>query len=257
MRIDGKVVLITGASEGLGAACAEAFRERDAKLVLTARSEDKLKQVGRDDALVVAGDITLPETRQRVCDAALERFGAIDILINNAGAGLYAPAWNTPPDQMRALFELNLIAPVEMVRLVTPGMRARRSGAIVNVSSIAGKVTLPWLPLYSASKAALGAVTDALRMELAEDGIHVMGVYPGYVVTGFRDHTIAGKPPRGVEESSTFRVGAAECAAEIVRGLERDARSLVVPRVGWLLAAAKRLLPGVVEARMAEMLRRG
>jgi short-subunit dehydrogenase len=254
MRIDGKVVLITGASGGIGAACAAAFRERGARLALTARSEEGLRRAGGSDAVIVAGDITQAATRERVVEAAAGRFGTVDILVNNAGMGLYAPSWNTPPEQMRALFELNLFAPIEMIRLVAPLMRARHSGAIVNISSIAGKVTLPWLPLYSASKFALSSLTEALRMELMGDGIQTMNVCPGYVITGFREHA-KGQPPPGVERSGVFRITARECAAAVVRGLERDARTVVTPRVGWLLVAAMRLFPAFVERRMAGMLR--
>ncbi len=255
MRIQGKVVLITGASGGIGAACAAEFRKRGARLALTARSEDQLKRVGGPDAVVIPGDITHDETRRRVVEAALERFGAIDVLINNAGAGLYAPSWNTPPEMARALFELNLFAPIEMIRLVAPHMRARRSGAVVNITSIAGQVTLPWLPLYSASKFALGSLTEALRMELSEDGIQTMNVCPGYVVSGFRQHALTGQPPRGVEESGIFRITAGQCAEAIARGLERNARTVVTPAVGRLLIAAMRLFPSMVEKRMARMLR--
>jgi short-subunit dehydrogenase len=254
MRIEGKVALITGASEGIGAACAAALGKRGARLVLTARRRERLEQAGGRDALVVAGDITDEATRQRVVAAAMERFGAIDILINNAGAGLYARTWETSPKQARALFELNFLAPLDLVRLVVPHMRARRSGYIVNIGSIAGKVTLPWLPVYSASKSALGALSDALRMELMPDGIHTMTVCPGYVITGFRKNALVGQPPRGVEESRTFRITAEECAAAIVRGLERDARTVVTPPAGWLLTAAMRLFPAVVEKRLSAML---
>src|SRR5579871_4792369 len=118
MRIENKVVLITGASEGIGAACARVFRNRGARLSLMARSEDKLRAAGGVDALTSPGDITIAETRQAAVERTLERFGGIDILINNAGMGLYAPAWNTPLDEARRLFELNWFAPLAMVQLV-------------------------------------------------------------------------------------------------------------------------------------------
>src|SRR5450755_22003 len=103
MRIDGKVVLITGASEGIGAACAAAFRKRGARLSLVARSQDKLEAAGGPGAVITAGDVTLPETREAAVAATLARFGAIDILVNNAGMGSYDPAWNTPMADARRL----------------------------------------------------------------------------------------------------------------------------------------------------------
>ena len=159
MQIQNKVVLITGASEGIGAACVAEFRTRGAQVSITARSEDKLRAVGGDDALLTLGDITRPETRLRVVDATLQRFGRIDILINNAGAGLYSPAWCAEEEKARALFELNFFAPLAMVQLVAPHMQKQRSGVIVNVGSIAGRMTLPWFTLYSASKFAIGSLT--------------------------------------------------------------------------------------------------
>ena len=107
MRIDGKIVLITGASEGVGAACAKEFAASGAKLSLTARSEEGLRRAGGESALVTAGDLTDEETRRRVVERTMERFGAIDILINNAGVGIYQPSWEMPMAEARYVMELN------------------------------------------------------------------------------------------------------------------------------------------------------
>jgi len=253
MIIDRKVVLITGASEGIGAACAREFRLRGARLSLTARSEDKLKEVGGPEALVTAGDITDPEVRRRVVERAIERFGAIDILINNAGVGLYSPAWKAPTAEARAMLELNFFAPLAMIQLVTPHMRERRSGMVVNIGSIAGKVTLPWFTLYSASKFALGSLTEGLRIELAADGIHAMLVCPGYVSTAFQSHALAGKAPDRLLRGKKFAITAEQCAKAVARGVERNARTVVTPRIGWALIAAARLFPRLVETQMTKI----
>lgn len=253
MVIQDKVVLITGASEGIGAACAAVFCDRGARLVLTARNADKLEKVNRPGGLFYAGDIMLPETRQAVVNGALDRFGAIDVLINSAGVGLYAPAWSAPIADVRGMFELNFFALLEMVQLVAPVMRRQRRGTIVNIGSIAGKVTLPWFTLYSASKYAVGSLTDGLRMELRRDGIHAMTVCPGYVSTGFQSHVLAGKPPSSVQRSRSFRITAEQCAEAIARGVERDARTVVTPRAGWLFVMMERLLPKLVDAQMERM----
>ena len=254
MRIDGKVVLITGASEGIGRACAAAFRKRGARLSLMARSGEKLRAAGGEDAVVTAGDVTLPEIRESAVAATLDRFGAIDILINNAGMGLYAPAWNAPLPDARSLFELNFFAPLALTQLVVPQMRARRSGVIVNVSSVGGKVTLPWLTLYCASKYALGSLTDGLRMELKKDGIHTMAVCPCYVKTKFQDHALGGEPPPQIVRSQQFTVTPEQCAEAIARGVERGARTVMAPRSGWMFVLAERLVPSLVDARLAAML---
>jgi short-subunit dehydrogenase len=253
MKIDGHVALITGASEGIGAACAAEFARAGAKLSLCARSEEGLRRAaGGAEALITAGDLTDEAVRRRVVERTLDRFGAIDILINNAGVGLYIPSWEAPEVEVRRLMELNFFALLGMIRLVTPHMRARRSGAIVNVGSIGGKIVLPWLTVYSASKYAVGALTEGLRMELRRDGIRTMLVCPGYVLTEFQRRAVGEVPPQMVK-GRRFAITAAECAADIRRGVERDARTVMTPRVGWLLVALARLLPRAVEARMARM----
>lgn len=254
MRIEGKVVLITGASRGIGAACAAQFRARGALLSLTARSQAGLEAAGGAGALLTAGDITEDATRRRVVDRTIERFGRIDILINNAGAGLYQPTCETPMEDARCLFELNFFAPLAMAQRVVPGMRGRHTGLIVNIGSVAGKVTLPWFTLYSASKYALGSLTDGLRMELQPHGIHTMTVCPGYVRTEFQQHVMGGQPPDRILKGKRFAISAADCARAIVRGVERDARTVVAPASGWFLVALARLLPGRVDARLAAIL---
>ncbi len=253
MKIDGKAVLITGASEGIGAACAREFRGRGARISLNARSESTLKEAGGVDALVTAGDITDPDVRQRVVSRTLERFGAIDILINNAGIGLYSPAWKAPLEEAHAMFELNLFAPLAMIQLVTPHMRERRSGMLVNIGSIAGEVTLPWFTLYSATKFALGSLTDGLRMELARDGIRAMVVCPGYVSTGFQSHALVGHAPDRLLKGRRFAITAEQCAEAVARGVERNARTVVTPASGWALIAMQRLFPRIVEAQMTKI----
>jgi short-subunit dehydrogenase len=254
MRINGKVVLITGASQGIGTACAKEFARAGARLSLTARSEARLFEAAPKDALVTAGDITDDAVRRRVIEGTIERFGAIDILINNAGAGLYEPSWSVPLTDARWLMELNFFAPLALIQLVAPHMRARRSGMIVNVGSVAGKVPLPWMTLYSASKYALGALTEGVRMELRRDSIHTMIVCPGYVQTAFQENARGGPIPDSVVRTRRFAITAGECAAAIRRGVERDARTVVTPALAWLLVLAMRLFPGLVEARLAAII---
>jgi short-subunit dehydrogenase len=247
MQIDGKVIVITGASEGIGAACAREFRKRGARISVTARSAEKLKEIAGGEMLITAGDITKNEVRRQVVEATLEKFGAIDVLINNAAS------WQTPLDDARAMFELNVFAPLAMIQLVTPHMRERRSGMIVNIGSIAGKVTLPWFTLYSASKFALGSLTEGLRMELRRDGIRTMTVCPGYVSTGFQGHALVGRPPDRLLKGKKFAITAEQCAEAVARGVERDARTVVTPAIGWALIAAQRLFPAFVESQMAKI----
>jgi short-subunit dehydrogenase len=156
-------------------------------------------------------------------------------------------------EEARTLMELNFFAVLGLTQLVAPHMRARRSGMIVNVGSIAGKMTLPWMTMYSASKYAVGSLTEGLRMELMGDGVRTMLVCPGYVKTGFQAHVLAGETPEKVRKGKRFAITAAECASAIRRGVERNARTVVTPRAGWLLVSAMRLFPSLVERQMAGM----
>jgi short-subunit dehydrogenase len=259
MQIPNRVVLITGASEGIGAACAIEFARCGAKVVLTARSEAGLKAAAQavsshsDQALVVPGDITSDVHRRALVDRAIERFGPVDILINNAGMGLYAPSWNVPMEDARRLMELNFFAPLALTQLVAPHMRERKQGFVINIGSIAGKVTLPWMTLYSVSKYALGSATEGLRMELLGSGVRTMIVCPGYVKTAFQQHVVSGKAPESVIRGRRFAIEARECAEAIRRGVERDARTVVTPAAGWALVLAARLFPALLEARLAAM----
>jgi short-subunit dehydrogenase len=203
-------------------------------------------------ALVTTGDITDAADRSRIVDATMERFGRIDVLINNAAQGSYHSALTASLEESRRLFDLNFFAPLALTQMVVPHMRRAGSGVIVNVGSIAGQIALPWMPIYSATKFALGALTDALRIELAHDTIHTMNVLPGYVDTPFHDHAI-GEPPTAISGAKPLAISPQRCAEAIVRGVERDARTVVTPAIGWFLLWIQRLLPSVVDSRLSRL----
>ena len=255
MNIKNKVVLITGASQGVGAACVESFRRRGAKLSLVARSEDKLRQLGGEDSVITAGDLTDPSVRQRAVESTVERFGSLDILINNAGVGLYRPTWLAELSDVNAMMDLNLMVPIALIQLAVPHMARQQSGVIVNVGSIGGKVTLPWLTLYSASKFALGSLTEGLRIELKEKGIHTIIVCPGYVKTGFHGNVLAGEVPESIARARRAAITASQCAEAIARGVEKNKRTVMTPKIGWVLVGLKRLFPAAVDWQMRRMYR--
>ena len=237
MDLNGKVVLLTGASDGIGAAAARIFHQRGARLALMARREDKLRAVAAEagGALPIAGDVTREQDRERAFSATLERFGKLDVLVNNAGVGMYVPAYQANLDEVRRMYELNVFALLGMSQLAVPHLRAAGGGMIVNVSSIAGKVALPWFTNYTASKFAVCATTDTLRIELRRFNIRCLTVCPGYVKTGFQDHSLAGRPPDRLWSMRAFGITAAQCAEALVRGVEREKRTVIVPAVGRLL----------------------
>ena len=254
MRLDGKVVLITGASDGIGAACASVFRQRGARVALVARSSAKLRALAHPGDLVIPADLTAARSREDAIAHTAVHFGRIDVLVNNAGVGLYVPAHEASSEDARSLFELNFFAPLHLVQLAAAQMKQQRSGSIVNVSSVAGKVTLPWFTLYSASKHALASLTDGLRTELRGYGVHCMNVFPGYVRTGFQHNVLAGRvPPALGGLRQRWAITPEQCAHAIVRGLERDARTVMTPWSGWLLAAANALAPALVDRQFERM----
>jgi short-subunit dehydrogenase len=221
-----------------------------------ARSADKLGELaGTLKAVAVPGDVTNAADRERFVASAMDAFGRIDVLINNAGVGMYVPAWKADMSQVRRLYELNLMAPLELIQLVVPHMQRQRDGTIVNVTSIAGKVALPWFPNYTASKFAVCALTDTLRTELQPWGIRCMTLCPGYVKTGFQDHALAGRPPDRLWSMRRFAITAAQCAEACVRGLERDKRTVVVPALGAWLQVAYVLAPRFVDSQLARIYR--
>jgi short-subunit dehydrogenase len=254
--LKGKVVIVTGASEGIGACLAAALRQRGAQLCLTARNEARLSAAAGPDDLIVPGDVTEDTVRSAIVRSAIARWGKIDILINNAGRGSYYPAATTPLDEARAVFELNFFAPLALSQLALPWLREAR-GTLVNIGSIAAEVSLPWLPVYSASKFALAGMTAAQRTEFRRDGVHVMGVFPGYVKTDFQAHAPGERPPERVLQGKRFAVSPEVCAEAIVHGIALRRRTVVTPRSGWLLVWANRFLPSVVESQLERALRAG
>lgn len=192
---------ITGGTPGnFGVAFAEAALETGDRVTLTSRRPQELatwaEQYG-DRVLVVPLELTDAAQVQRAVRAAEERFGGIDVLVNNAGRGWYGSIEGMDESSLRAMFELNFFAVLSVTRAVLPGMRARGNGWIVNVSSVAGLVSAPGFGYYSATKFAIEAVTDALRDEVAAQGISVLAVEPG----AFRTNAYAGFANEPVEEA--------------------------------------------------------
>jgi NAD(P)-dependent dehydrogenase (short-subunit alcohol dehydrogenase family) len=179
------VWLITGASSGFGRALADAALDRGDSVVATARTIDGLGDLaGGERVHAVALDVTDAAQREAAVSEALQRFGQIDVLVNNAGRTQVGAVEETTDEELRALFELHFFGPAALTRLVLPHMRARRRGAIVQMSSVGGQVTAPGFSAYCATKFALEGLTETLRDEVAPFGIRTLIVEPGAFRTG-------------------------------------------------------------------------
>lgn len=184
---DRPVVMITGCSfGGIGFALAREFADRDCFVVATARSRDSMASLEGDSRFFLLElDVLSENSVHSAVNTALEKFGRIDVLVNNAGVHCVAPLAEVPISSVENIFATNLYGPLRLVQAVTPHMALRKKGRIVNVGSITGLMSGPWAGAYSSSKAALHALTDTLRLELKLLGIDVMLVVPGSVNSNF------------------------------------------------------------------------
>lgn len=181
-----KTALITGASSGIGRATADRFQSEGWNVVATMRNpDDGTALAGLDNVLVTRLDVTDPASIDAAVATAIEQFGAIDVLVNNAGYGAAGPLEAFPTDRIRRQFDTNLFGLIDVTRAVLPHMRAAKSGVIVNISSVGGRMTLPLFSLYHGTKFAVEGLTEALTFELAPLGIHAKIVEPGAIRTDF------------------------------------------------------------------------
>jgi short-subunit dehydrogenase len=196
MNIKDSVVLITGASEGIGKALAEALSKKGAKLVLAARSDDKLKYLAGKlpGATAIHADMRRPADIKAMIDAALKAHGRIDILVNNAGQGIYCPVEAIDVDSLKSVMELNVYGPLRAMQLVIPSMRKAGGGMIVNVSSMVSKNAFPSLGAYASTKYALNAISLTARAELAKDRIVVSLFHPRMTATRFGENAVGARP---------------------------------------------------------------
>jgi NAD(P)-dependent dehydrogenase (short-subunit alcohol dehydrogenase family) len=189
----GRTALITGCSSGIGRAAAISLHSAGLTVYATARRVDSMADLTSRGIHTLALDVT-DEASMTAAVAAVEAEGQVDVLVNNAGYGLYGPVEQLPMDEIRRQFETNFFGLVRLTQLVLPGMRRRGSGRILNVSSMGGRITLPGGAFYHASKYAVEAFSDALRMEVAQFGIDVVLIEPGPVKTPWNDVAAASLP---------------------------------------------------------------
>jgi short-subunit dehydrogenase len=254
----GRAALVTGASSGIGAATARVFAAAGLRVALCGRRKERLDELAADiaarggEAAVHAVDVTDSLAVRAMVDAVAARWGRLDVLVNNAGQGLAAPFEQTTADDLRRLMELNVVAVLGATQAALPIMRRQGSGHVVNVSSIAGRRAAPYRAAYSATKFALGALSEALRVELTGTGIAVTLVYP-IITTGTEFHEVE---VQKVPWRSMGPVQPAERVARSILRCVRRPRPEVYPY--WparILAALSVVAPGLVDRGMRRVLR--
>ena len=256
-----KVVIITGGSSGIGKACAFKFAAQGARVVISARSAENLKQVEAEllakgaEVLAVVGDVSKEEDCVRLINEALNRFGRIDVLINNAGISMRALFKDLDLDVMRQLMEINFFGTVYCTKYAM-GQLLKHKGSVVGVSSIAGFQGLPGRTGYSASKFAMQGFLDALRVENLKTGLHVMTVCPGYTESNIRNvaltanGSLQGESPREEKKMMTSE----EVADHVYNGVVNRKREVVLTAQGKLAAFLCKFFPRLVDRMVYDAL---
>jgi short-subunit dehydrogenase len=254
-----EVVLITGCGSGIGKALARAFHRQGHLVCATARRLQTMADLAGEGIQTLSLDVTQAQDIQRVLAELKSTGRTVSMLVNNAGYGAMGPLLDVPPEEWQKQFDVNLFAPMALTRAVLPGMIERRRGAIVNISSVSGVMPTPFAGAYCASKAALNALSDSLRMELRPLGIDVVTVQPGGIQSSFGDRAAddvnlaADSPYQAIREGVLSRANESQSkatpadvfASELVKQLDAPHRPAVI-RLGQkstLLPMMKQWLP--------------
>jgi short-subunit dehydrogenase len=252
MDLDGKVVWITGASSGIGEALARRMAAKGARLVLSARREERLAAVREacarpEDHFVMPLDLTDPEGLEYAAERVLEHFGHVDVMIHNGGVSQRGLARETELAVDRKLMETDYFGAVALTKALLPGMRERGAGRFVVVSSLVGKFGTPLRSGYSAAKHALHGFFESLAAEEHDAGVGVTMVCPGFIRTelSYRALTGDGSPQGTLDRAQAAGMSADECARRMVRAVEGEKREMLIGgRERWAVLL-KRLAPGL------------
>lgn len=268
IAFDGRAIIITGGSRGLGLVLARLLATEGARLMLVARDEGELNRAAAElraygaEVATFVGDVADPSVPNAVVEATLGAFGRIDMLINNAGMIIVGPLENMTEADYESALALHFWAPLRLMNAALPHLKATR-GRVVNISSIGGKIAVPHLAPYSASKFALAGLSDAYRSELARDGVTVTSVFPGLMRTG--SHIQALFKGQQEKEYAWFAMGSAtplssasaeRAARKIIRACRYGRPEIVVSLQAKLAVWGNAIFPNL-GARLAALLNRG
>ncbi|MSR32195.1 MAG: SDR family oxidoreductase [Gemmataceae bacterium] len=251
-KIAGLRIVITGASQGIGRAIALKAYQQGGKVLAAARSASLLEELKKEAGANPAGametvvaDVTESEGRKAMLDESIRLYGGADVLVNNAGVGATGHFAEGNQDRLRKIMEVNYFGLIETTRVFIPEFKKRPGSAIVNISSIAGKRGIPARGDYSASKFAVQGFSDAIRAELAKDGIDVLVVCPGLTQTNFSKNMIEQKAKLQMDHLRGMT--AEEVARHTLRTIETGRDEISLTFQGKLLAFVARFLPGLAD----------
>jgi len=258
MDLAGKIVVVTGASMGIGEAIANLFAAQGATLVMLSRDAARVEaargRVGHPErTLAMACDVRHREEIDRAIGLTLHHFQRIDVWINNAGHGLLDSVAEMNMAGCHEMFETNFFGALAAMQAVIPVMRQQGGGTIINISSVAGHIPIPFHAAYSATKFAMNAIGKAAGVELINDKIHVLTVCPGYVRTNFSENAVRGNDLKRVRPGSVRGITAERVARATLQGYLKQKREVVVP---WTMNLPIRIyqhFPGLVEWAMGRM----
>lgn len=254
-EISGSRILITGASSGIGRALALELAGQGARLILNARRVEKLEELVREigagggEAELAIGDVASPDTRRTALAVAQDRYGGLDVLVNNAGFSAHGPFDQAAPERLRKIFEVNFFALVEMTREALPLLKQGRRPLIVNIASILGHRGIPFASEYCASKFAVRGFSESLRAELTPHGIELLVVSPGTTETEFFDNLLENRVEMPWAEQRA--VPAPVVAHATVRAMRSGRHEIIPNRRGRLLVYLNRFAPRFVDRWLA------
>ncbi len=250
-QLNGLRVLVTGASQGIGRALAVQAAKRGCKVLASARSQDLLNDLKNEITAaggaieVVVSDMTKPDDRQKLLDTAVSVYGGLDVLINNAGIGATGHFMDSEPHVLRDIFETNYFAVCELTRLFIPELKKGITPMIVNISSVVARRAYPARSLYSSSKFALAGWSEAIRSELAKDGIDVLVVNPGLTQTNFSKNMLEAKAKVSLDHKRGMT--SEEVADATLDAMRKGRNEITLTFQGKMLVMVTRFFPWVFD----------